>query len=122
MDSPDAELSIVITDDAGIRELNGQYRNRPEPTNVLAFPMQEGEFSGIHPDILGDVVISMETAAREASDLGTTVEARFKFLLIHGILHLFGYDHEAGIDQERQMEEKSEALFAMIENLKIKVA
>lgn len=122
MDSSEAELSIVLTDDPGIEALNRQYRNRPSPTNVLAFPMQEGEFAGIQPDILGDVVISIQTAAMEASDLGVTVADRFKFLLIHGILHLMGFDHEAGDKEEQLMEEKSAMLFEMIQSMKIEVA
>lgn len=121
MGRTDAELSIVVTDDPGIKALNRQYRNRPEPTNVLAFSMREGEFGDMHPDILGDVVISMESAAREAHDLGISAEARFKFLLIHGILHLMGYGHEAGADQRRRMEEKSETLFDMIKPLTLNV-
>jgi probable rRNA maturation factor len=111
--SPDGELSIVIMDDPQIQALNQQYLNRPWPTNVIAFPMQEGDFSDINPDLLGDVVISIDTAAREARDLGIDFEERFNFLLIHGILHLFGYDHETCDEDERIMEEKSEELYEL---------
>jgi probable rRNA maturation factor len=120
LDSPDAELSIVITDDPRILALNQQYLNRQGPTNVIAFPMREGDFSNINPDLLGDVVISVDTTAREAKDLGMEFEDRFNFLLIHGILHLVGYDHETGEDEERAMDEKSEELFELIKNIRNK--
>jgi probable rRNA maturation factor len=115
--SPEGELSIVILDDPQIQALNRQYLNRPGPTNVIAFPMRDGAFSGINPDLLGDVVISVDTAQREAKDLDTSFEDRFNFLLIHGILHLFGYDHEPGDEEERQMDEKTEELFELIQKL-----
>jgi probable rRNA maturation factor len=115
--SPEGELSIVIMDDLQIQALNQQYLNRPWPTNVIAFPMQEGDFSDINPDLLGDVVISVDTAAREARDLGIDFEERFNFLLIHGILHLFGYDHETCDEDERIMEEKSEELFELVKKI-----
>ncbi len=114
LDSPDGELSILILDDSQIARLNQQYRNRRGPTNVLAFPMQEGDFSGINPDLLGDVVISIETAAKEAALMGMSVEERFNFLLIHGVLHLFGYDHEKSEEAAIQMDQKSEELFKII--------
>jgi len=110
LDSPDSELSIVIIDDAEMAELNQTYRNRPGPTNVLAFPMHEGDFSDINPELLGDVVISIDTTVREAAEMGLTMEQRFKFLLIHGVLHLFGFDHETD-DEAEIMDEKTEALF-----------
>jgi probable rRNA maturation factor len=115
--NPDAELSIVIMDDPRIQALNRQYLNRPWPTNVIAFPMREGGFSHINPHMLGDVVISVDTAAREARDLGVDFEDRFNFLLIHGILHLFGYDHETSKEDERIMDEKSEELYELTKKL-----
>jgi len=108
--SPDGELSIVIVDDAEMAGLNQTYRNRTGPTNVLAFPMHEGDFSDINPELLGDVVISIDTAAREAEELGLTLKQRFDFLLIHGVLHLFGFDHETD-DEEEAMDQKTEELF-----------
>lgn len=117
--NPDGELSLVITDDADIAGLNRQYRNRTGPTNVLAFPMQEGEFSGLTPELLGDVVISAETVAREAEALGVTFNERFAFLLIHGVLHLFGYDHEAGPEAELEMDRKTDELYNTIQQINI---
>jgi probable rRNA maturation factor len=115
--NPDGELSIVIADDLQIQALNHQYLNRPRPTNVIAFPMQDGTFPDINPNMLGDVVISVDTAAQEAKDLGIDFEERFNFLLIHGILHLFGYDHETCKKDERIMEEKSEELFELVKKI-----
>ncbi len=115
MGCDDHELSIVITDDAQVRELNRTYRGKDEPTNVLSFPMQEGEFSDITPGLLGDVVISLDTAEAEAIAAGISTDERMSQLLVHGILHLFGFDHELGENQAREMEEKSLALLRGIE-------
>jgi probable rRNA maturation factor len=109
------EISIVIMDDAQIRALNHDYRGIDRPTNVLSFPMQEGEFSNITPGLLGDLVISAQTAAREAQDAGITLDERLSQLLVHGILHLVGFDHETGEEDARQMETKSLALLKLIE-------
>jgi probable rRNA maturation factor len=111
----DHELSIVITDDAQVRELNRTYRGKDEPTNVLSFPMQEGEFSDITPGLLGDVVISLDTTEAEAIAAGISTDERISQLLVHGILHLFGFDHELGENQAREMEEKSLELLRRIE-------
>ena len=110
MDSPDAEISILLVDDPQIAALNQQYLNRQGPTNVIAFAMREGEFSHLTPHLLGDVVISMDTAAREAQDAGITADDRLRELLIHGILHLFGYDHEDSVEEAQRMDEKSREL------------
>ena len=95
-------------------ELNQHYLQRKGPTNVIAFPMQAGDFADISPDLLGDVVISLDTAANEAQTAGISFERRFQELLVHGILHLFGYDHETDAADARRMEEKSAELLAMI--------
>jgi len=96
---PRAELSVLLVDDERMQGLNAQYRNKDRPTNVLAFPQQTGEAdlaagAGGGPDLLGDVVISLPTAAREAATQGITFERRLAWLLIHGLLHLLGHDHE----------------------------
>ncbi len=115
MGCDDHEISILITDDAQVRELNRTYRGKDKATNVLSFPMQEGEFSDITPGLLGDVVISLDTARSEAVQADISLEERMSQLLIHGILHLLGFDHERGEAQARQMEEKSLALLRLIE-------
>ena len=119
--SPEGELSVLLTDDADIADLNKQYLDREGATNVIAFPMAEGEFAEISPDLLGDVVISMDTAAREAEMGETTIENRFKELLIHGILHLFGYDHETNEADAQQMENKSEELLEAVRSVELSI-
>ena len=114
MEFPDGEISILVVDDPEIEKLNQQYLNRHGPTNVIAFAMREGEFSHVTPNLLGDVVISADTAAREAQDCGISPGRRFDELLIHGILHLFGYNHEDSADEARRMEEKSRELLELI--------
>ncbi|MCF8036500.1 MAG: rRNA maturation RNase YbeY [Desulfobacteraceae bacterium] len=108
----EAELSLLITDDDHIAELNRDYLGRTGPTNVIAFPMGGGDLPDIEPELLGDVVISMDTAAREAADAGYSMEERFTELLVHGTLHLLGYDHETNAQDAAEMAEKSEELLA----------
>lgn len=109
------EISIVITDDQEIRDLNKTYRGKDKPTNVLSFPMQEGQFSDITPGLLGDVVISVDTAEQEASDAEISMDERMSQLLIHGILHLLGFDHETGDSDAEKMEQKSIELLRLLE-------
>ena len=117
MGNPDSELSVVYVDDAEIEALNKKYFNRSGPTNVIAFPMREGAFSDITPLLLGDVVISTETASREALNSGISVEIRLEQLLVHGVLHLFGFDHESNQVEGRKMAVKAAELLTLIENL-----
>ena len=117
LDSPDAELSIVIVDDAHISELNQRYLNRSGPTNVIAFPMRAGDFSDITPQLLGDVVISAETARQEAEAMRGRFALRLSQLLVHGVLHLFGYDHEKSEKESVRMRLKSEELLEVIEGM-----
>lgn len=104
-------------DDDKISPLNEQYRGRTGATNVLAFPMNEGAFAEVMPHLLGDVVISVETCLREAQSTGITFEHHFTELLIHGILHLFGYDHEQSEEEEHRMTTKSEEVLHQLETL-----
>lgn len=88
---PEAELSVLLTDDAEIHRLNREHRQKDKPTDVLAFAMDESV-----PDpagILGDVVISLDTAERQARSRGRPLIEEVRFLLAHGVLHLIGYDH-----------------------------
>jgi len=119
LDFPDGELSILLVDDQQIAKLNLRYLNRKGPTNVIAFPMREGQFNDITPDLLGDVVISLETARSEANAAQTSLLNRFNELLIHGILHLLGYDHEHTREEAERMEEKSNWLLEMIDKSEI---
>ena len=111
---PDGQLSILIVDDEQIARLNMTYLDHAGPTNVISFPMQEGPFADITPDLLGDVVISADTAHREALDAQMEIMERFNQLLIHGILHLVGYDHIHSAEEAKIMDQKSEELFNLI--------
>jgi len=111
----EAELSILVVDDLKIAELNRRYFHREGPTNVIAFPMQAGEFTQINPHLLGDVVISADTAAREGAIAGIGTAMRLRQLLVHGILHLCGYDHVASKPEALQMEKKADSLLQAIE-------
>lgn len=111
----DSELSIVLVDDEQMSSLNQRYRNRRGSTNVLAFAMREGEFSDISPELLGDVIISLPTAQREADEAGISLDNMLSRLLIHGILHLVGFEHDGGEDAAREMEERSSELLAIID-------
>lgn len=103
----DAELSLLITDDEEIRSLNRDYRGIDHPTDVLSFSQLEGEGPAVS-NMLGDVVISWETADRQALELQCPLEEEMKRLLVHGILHLLGHDHEEGGEAERLMREMEE--------------
>jgi probable rRNA maturation factor len=108
-------LSILIVDDAAMREINRDYLGKDRPTNVISFAMQEGEGAGVSPQLLGDVVISADTAARDAAEAGQSFVGELYFLLLHGMLHLRGYDHERGTPaQEREMERLEQELFSVI--------
>ena len=109
------EISLVMTDNNQIQELNKTYRGIDKPTNVLAFPMQEGQFTDITPGLLGDVVISCETAQKEADEANITFLERMSQLLIHGILHLMGFDHETSESDAIKMETKGLELLRKLE-------
>ncbi|MGD8529635.1 MAG: rRNA maturation RNase YbeY [Syntrophobacterales bacterium] len=111
----DSELSIVLVDDDQMSSLNKKYRNRRGSTNVLAFAMREGEFGDISPQLLGDVIISLPTAQREAEEAGISLDNMISRLLIHGILHLVGFEHDRGEDAAREMEERSSELLAILD-------
>jgi probable rRNA maturation factor len=114
LECDDGELSILIVDDPEIAKLNKTYLGRTGPTNVISFPMQDGQFGEINPNLLGDVVISLDTVAREAQENSISVEARFQQLLIHGILHLLGFEHEKRPEQAREMMNKEEELLRLL--------
>ena len=110
----DAELSVVLVDDAEIHRLNATYRGVDRPTDVLAFAMREGDGVALHPDVLGDVVISLDTAARQAAARGVPIADEVRLLLTHGILHLLGYDHERSPREARRMFRKQRELLARL--------
>jgi len=110
----EAELSVWLCDDAAIRDLHHRYLGQDTPTNVMSFAQREGEFADLEPDVLGDVVISVETARRDASGAGTALDDELAYLLIHGVLHLVGYDHEGDqAHRAAEMEVKESELFLL---------
>ncbi|HNT57084.1 MAG TPA: rRNA maturation RNase YbeY [Syntrophales bacterium] len=105
------ELSLVLVGDEEIRTLNRLYLERDRPTNVLSFPAGEDRGDPGHPLPLGDIVISVDTAARDAGETGIPLEDALLFLVIHGLLHLAGYDHERPGSDEEAMRKKENELF-----------
>jgi probable rRNA maturation factor len=115
LDCADKEISLSFVDDEKIKQLNKQYLGRDKATNVLSFSLLEGEYGNINPQILGDVIISVETAQRDALYGKLTVDQEIDFLIIHGILHLLGYNHENTTEKEtKKMRQKEKALFNAI--------
>jgi probable rRNA maturation factor len=104
------ELSILLTDDTFIQTLNETHRGKDRPTDVLAFPQNEGEGTPTPMDhgLLGDVVISLDTAERQARGRKHTLLDEVSFLLAHGILHLVGYDHQTDAEESRMNAKTSE--------------
>jgi pyridoxine 5-phosphate synthase len=100
---PEAELSLLLVSDPRISELNQAYRSKKGPTNVLAFPLGEGEGAEYAGGVLGDVVISVDTAFREAKKESISLHKRLDVLLVHGLLHLIGYDHERSESEADRM-------------------
>ena len=91
----DAGATVAFVSDRAMRELNRRWRGKRGTTDVLSFPAEQDEFEKVEGLTLGDVVISVERAARQASEHGLTLENEIEQLILHGLLHLCGYDHEA---------------------------
>ena len=108
---PKAELSILLCDDATIHALNRDYRKKDKPTDVLAFAMREGDYAELAGDMLGDVIVSLDTAARQAKEKRHPLDREITMLVAHGLLHLLGYDH-ATRTEERRMTARTDALIA----------
>jgi probable rRNA maturation factor len=109
------EVSVKFTDDAEVHALNSSYRSKDKPTNVLSFPMVEPEMieqiarSGPGELLLGDIVLAHGVCSREAEEKGITVDAHATHLVVHGTLHLLGYDHESGDGDAEAMEQVERA-------------
>ncbi len=101
-----AEISLLLTDDAAVQTLNARHRAQDKPTNVLSFPLEEHPVSSSEPWLVGDVVLACETVNREARAQGKPMADHFRHLVVHGILHLLGYDHET--DEDAAVMEKLE--------------
>lgn len=114
---PRTELSVMLCDDATIRPLNEEWRGKDAATDVLSFPQEEAESPGVFavpPMILGDIVISTETAARQAEERGHDLETEVRVLLAHGLLHLVGHDHEDDEDLAAAMGEEERRLLGAL--------
>lgn len=116
-DTADAELAIMLTDDAGIRTLNQNWRGIDKPTNVLSFPALQPPEGADEPDdmprMLGDIAIAYETTRREADEEEKTFANHLSHLAIHGFLHLVGYDHEKD-DEAEEMEALEREILATL--------
>ena len=131
-DAEACEVSVLLTDDADIEHLNRDYRGIDAPTDVLAFAMRDGEDSNVNPNLLGDLVISLETASRQVatgdqfsathSSLETekqeitrdSLETEVALLVVHGVLHLLGYDHQTQ-EEATVMFKKQKAIFGLLQ-------
>ncbi len=103
----DCELSLVLCSDAFIAPLNGQWRDKAVPTDVLSFPQDD-------PVVLGDLVLSADTAERQARERGHTLRTELRILMVHGLLHLLGYDHETDQAELLEMAEAEGRLMAKL--------
>ncbi|MDR1240890.1 MAG: rRNA maturation RNase YbeY [Oscillospiraceae bacterium] len=113
-----AEVNVIFTDNSYIQSLNEQYRNKNSPTDVLSFPAsKDGEFE-INPEIgtkiLGDIVVSLEMACERSRKLDNDLQREVVFLVVHGMLHLLGYDHEGNSLEKGKMKELEERILASI--------
>lgn len=113
--SPAAEVSVAFVDDAQIHGLNRRFRQVDRPTDVLSFPSGDGPAGDGAPAPLGDVVISLETAFRQAVEFGHSPEREVGYLVAHGVLHLLGFDHDREEDRTvmRELEEAALAQVAL---------
>jgi len=108
----DAELAVILADDARLKDLNRDWRGKDRPTNVLSFPGAEGDEIATAP-LLGDLVLAFETVAEEAKRDGKSFEDHFAHLVVHGTLHLFGFDHMSDAEAET-MENTERAALARL--------
>lgn len=111
---PEAELSILLTGDDQIKKLNRLYRNKDQPTDVLAFAQREGEHGDRAGRLLGDVVVSIPTTRRQAEAARRDLGSELTMLLAHGLLHLLGWDHDTP-SKDRRMRRETERLCAAAE-------
>lgn len=115
----DHTVSILLVDDREMTRLNSQYRDKKAPTNVLSFPFAEGadeSLAFLPVKELGDIVISIDTAMREAIEYEQTLQERLTWLIIHGMLHLLGYDHERSAAEEQAMLDRENQLLSKVKN------
>lgn len=116
----DQEISLLFVDNEQIRQMNRQYLNRDHSTNVISFPIREGDYGHVNPHLLGDIVISAERALQDAVAGDLSFDEEIDFLLIHGLLHLLGHNHE-GVDENEatKMRDKEDAVFFILNGYEI---
>ncbi len=114
----DAEINVTLVDDQEIKALNSQFRNIDRATDVLSFPLNDNEEYDINPEngcaMLGDVVISVEHAVKQAEEFGHSIEREVAYLTVHSVLHLLGYDHLDEADEKKIMRKKEEQALKLI--------
>ena len=98
------EVSVIFTDEAGIREINNNYRHIDRATDVISFAFAEGEGAQYAPFLLGDIFICTDVVAAHAGKYGTTFEEEMIFMVVHGILHLLGFDHHKAAERSKMRE------------------
>jgi len=112
--APQTEVSVVLADDPYIRELNRDYRGKDRATDVLSFALNEGDepdiIDGPEELLLGDIIISLETAERQAGEFGHSLERELAYLTVHGMLHLLGFDHEDEAERQTMRREEERVL------------
>ncbi len=113
LNQPHTSVSVTLCDDAFIHELNKIYRGIDKPTDVLSFAMKEGEPIHGEPELLGDIIISIDTAEKQAPEIGHNITEEVTSLLVHGLLHLIGYDHQEK-NEEKEMTELAHRITSAI--------
>jgi len=114
------EISLLFVDNEEIKDMNKRYLNRNYPTNVLSFSLSNGQYGNINPHVLGDIVISVETALENAGEADIELNDAIDFLMIHGVLHLLDYDHEGTSEAETlKMNKKEKELFYALKKYEI---
>ncbi len=108
-----AEVSVTVVTDGSIHALNLEARGVDRPTDVLSFPVFDEDF-GVGQAVLGDIVISHETAERQANEYGHSIEREIAFLTVHSMLHLLGYDHETSEEDEKEMFARQEEILTVM--------
>lgn len=122
----DCQITVLLTDDEGIRRFNKQYRSKDASTDVLSFPLNElipGKFERKKCDfdysvgraVLGDVILSLEACQRQAAEYGHSLEREISYLTVHSVLHLLGYDHMDEGEQKKQMRQRENEIMEMLE-------
>lgn len=114
LEQADAVVSVLLCDDDFIHELNKTYRGVNRPTDVLSFAMNEGETITGDSELLGDIIISVDTAIKQAPSLGHNTTEEITSLLVHGLLHLLGYDHQTESDELKMMKTTEHVLNSIL--------